>query len=67
MSVTLKVSGMKCGGCVNNARRALDGLAGLTSADIDLAQATAVLEGDIDIEAAIRRLSEAGYPAERLA
>jgi len=62
---TINISNMKCNGCVANAQKALQGLAGLESAEINLQQANAVLTGDFDLDEAIRRLTDAGYPAEK--
>ena len=61
---TINISNMKCNGCVANAHKALQNLPGLESAVIDLQQANAVLSGDIDLDEAIRLLTEAGYPAK---
>ena len=64
-TVTLQVSGMKCMGCVANAEQALEGLPGLEQLDISLEQGVARLSGRMDVEEAIIRLQNAGYPAER--
>jgi len=56
---------MKCNGCVANAQKALEGLPGLESVEINLQQANAVLTGDFDLAEALKRLAEAGYPAEK--
>jgi Cu+-exporting ATPase len=62
---TINISNMKCNGCVANAQNALQGLPGLESAEINLQQANAVLTGDFDLDEAIKRLTDAGYPAEK--
>jgi copper chaperone CopZ len=61
----INISNMKCNGCVANAQKSLEGLPGLESAEIDLQHANAVLIGDFDLNEAIRRLTDAGYPAEK--
>jgi copper chaperone CopZ len=61
----INISNMKCNGCVVNAQKSLEGLPGLESAEIDLQHANAVLIGDFDLNEAIRRLTDAGYPAEK--
>ncbi len=61
---TINISNMKCNGCVANAQKALQDLPGLESVVIDLQLANALLTGDFDIDEAISRLTEAGYPAE---
>lgn len=62
--ITINISNMKCNGCVANAQKALEDLAGLESVVIDLQQNNAVLSGDFDLDEVIRRLTEAGYPAQ---
>ena len=62
---TIKISNMKCNGCVANVEKALQGLPGLESVEVSLQQANAVLSGDFDLDEAIRRVTEAGYPAEK--
>ena len=61
---TINISNMKCDGCVANAQKALQDLPGLENADIDLQKGNAVLSGDFDLDEAIRRLTDAGYPAQ---
>ena len=63
---TIKISNMKCNGCVANVEKALLGLPGLESAEVSLELANAELSGDFDLDEAIRRVTEAGYPAEKL-
>ena len=63
----INISNMKCNGCVANAQKALEGLPGLESAEISLEQANAVLTGDFDLTEALKRLADAGYPAEKAA
>lgn len=62
--ITINISNMKCNGCVANAQKALENLPGLESVVIDLQQNNAVLSGDFDLDEVIRRLTEAGYPAQ---
>lgn len=59
---TYKVEGMKCAGCVANARTALEQLDGYEACDIDLANGTAEVEGDVAVEDVINALNNAGYP-----
>ena len=63
----INISNMKCNGCVANAEKALEGLPGLESVEINLQQANAVLSGDFDLSEALGRLTDAGYPAEKAA
>ncbi len=62
---TINIGKMMCNGCVANAKKALEGLPGLKSVEVDLKQANAVLVGDIDLDDALQRLNDAGYPAEK--
>lgn len=62
---TINISNLKCNGCVANAKKALEGLSGLESVEVDLKQANAVLTGDIDLDDALQRLKDAGYPSEK--
>ena len=53
---------MKCGGCIAKATDALSKLPGYVAAEFDLKAGTAVVEGDVDLKAAARALTAAGYP-----
>ncbi|MEJ2255813.1 MAG: heavy metal-associated domain-containing protein [Woeseiaceae bacterium] len=63
MATTLKISGMKCGGCVSSVKEALEAVAGVESADVSLEQAQAVVSGDADRDALIRSVEQAGFGA----
>ena len=65
--IEINISNMKCNGCVANAQKALEGLPGLESAEINLQQANAQLCGDFDLNEALKRLADTGYPAEKAA
>lgn len=62
--VRIKIGNMKCNGCVANAQKSLEDLPGLESAEINLQQASAELTGNFDLDEALKRLTDAGYPAE---
>lgn len=57
------VSGMKCEGCAATVKKTLEGMAGITEAEVDLANGEARAQGDVDPQAACQLLAEAGYPA----
>ena len=57
------VKGMKCNGCVTNANKALSQVPGFESAQFDLQQGTAQVQGDLDPQAVCQALAGAGYPA----
>lgn len=65
MSTTTRVyvQNMKCGGCIANANKALATVPGFEKAEFNLAEGTAVIEGDVDPQAATLALTQAGYPA----
>ena len=57
------VSGMKCEGCASTVKQALVDAAGVDSAEVDLAEGVASVQGDVDPQAVCQILAEAGYPA----
>jgi copper chaperone CopZ len=57
------VQGMKCGGCIDTANKALAEVAGFESAEFDLAAGTAVVQGNVDPQVVCYTLTTAGYPA----
>ncbi|WP_455212394.1 heavy-metal-associated domain-containing protein [Kaarinaea lacus] len=57
------VQGMKCDGCITNANKALAEVPGFESAQFDLQQGTAEIQGNVDPQAVCQALSGAGYPA----
>lgn len=57
-----KVEKMMCGGCVKNATQKLEALEGVTTVKVDLASASAEVEGTVDAQVVIDTLSAAGYP-----
>ena len=63
MATTLKVSGMKCGGCVSSFKDALEAVPGVESAEVRLEQADAVVTGDADVGALLRAVEQAGFSA----
>ena len=63
MATTLKVSGMKCGGCVSSVKNALEAVPGVESAEVSLEQADAVVTGDADVGALLQAVEQAGFSA----
>ena len=57
------VTGMTCNGCVEKATEAVSKIQGYEKSEFDLEAGTAVIEGDIDPQAAAQALTEVGYPA----
>lgn len=69
-TLTLKVNGMTCGGCVRSVKKILEGVPGVRSAAVSLESGQAVLQLDSasgpDLIAALRTaIEEAGYEAPR--
>lgn len=68
-TTTLKVSGMSCSHCVHTVTEALEGVAGVTRADVDLQQGRAVVEYDearTSPRALAATVSDEGYTAEEI-
>jgi copper chaperone len=57
------VTGMTCEGCVKKATEAVSKIQGYENSEFDLEAGTAMIEGDIDPQAAAQALTEVGYPA----
>ena len=65
-TVTLNIGGMTCGGCVKSVTKVLSETAGVSSANVDLASASAVVEFDdaqTNIAALIDVVEDAGFDA----
>lgn len=61
-----RVENMKCGGCVNHVKQKLEQLEGCARVTVDLASASAEVEGNISPQQIIDTLTAAGYPATLL-
>ncbi len=59
----LNVTGMTCGHCQNAVKSALEEVAGVQGAQVDLDKGTATVEGAADVEALLAAVREAGYEA----
>ena len=61
--INLKVSNVKCGGCVSNIQNGLSEMAGISSVEVDIPTGEVTLQADnpnlADIKAKLRTL---GYP-----
>ena len=63
-TTTIAVSGMTCMGCVASVKRVLGSLSGVSSADVTLNPAEAVVTyetGKVDLQAIKTAISDAGY------
>lgn len=59
----LKVSGLKCSGCVARAKEALSKLPGYVDAEFDLKTGDGAVRGAVDPQAVIQALGGLGYSA----
>jgi copper chaperone len=68
MKKVLSVEGMSCAHCVAHVKEALESVAGVTEADVDLGKTQAVVEGSAFDDAAMRSaVAEAGYEITAIA
>ena len=66
MKKTLAISGMSCGHCVSHVKSALEGLEGVTRADVSLDEhrADLTLVADVPDADLVATVEAAGYQAE---
>lgn len=62
-SVRLSVLGMRCAGCVSAVEGALQAVPGVSKAEVNFADHTAMVVGEADIEALKKAVKEAGFEA----
>jgi len=65
-SVTFKVGGMTCMGCVGSVQNVLRGTPGVSRVDVSLAEARATVEFDparVQVETLRRAVEDAGFDA----
>lgn len=58
------LSGMTCASCVSSVEKAIQGVDAVTAVSVNLAERTALVQGNIDPESVIQAVSDAGYGAE---
>ncbi len=66
-SISLAVSGMKCGGCESNVKNKLNGIEGVLSVDASSKENKVDVEYDVDqtnVEAISQAITEAGFVVE---
>ncbi|WP_028024565.1 cation transporter [Enterovibrio calviensis] len=63
-SLQLILSGMTCASCVSSVESAIKSVAGVDSVNVNLAERTALVSGDADVEVLINAIENAGYGAE---
>jgi copper chaperone len=65
--VTLKVTGMKCGGCESNIKNTLSSINGVLSVEAEHKKDSVSIEfnrADTSLDEIIKAISEAGFTAE---
>ena len=62
--VVLAISGMTCGGCAGAVTRALSGVSGVVTAQVDLAAGRATVTGTERPEDLLRAVTAAGFDGE---
>jgi len=58
---------MNCAGCVSSVEKALNGVPGVSSANVNFAEHTASVEGDVAVQSLLDAVQSAGYGAAELA
>lgn len=58
------ISGMTCASCVSSVEKAIRQVDAVSAVSVNLAERTALVQGEIDPESVIRAVSNAGYGAE---
>ena len=68
MTKKFKVEGMMCMHCVAHVKSALEGVAGVGKAEVDLKKKTALvtLSEDVPSETLLAAIAEAGYSAKEI-
>jgi len=64
--VRLSVSGLNCAGCVSTVEKALNGVAGVSAANVNFAEHTATIEGTMTAQSLVEAVESSGYGAVEL-
>lgn len=64
MPTIFNVQNMKCSGCSANVKKVLGEITSVESVSVDLDAKTVSVEGDIEVQAIVKAISDAGYPAK---
>ncbi|RZV34612.1 MAG: copper-translocating P-type ATPase [Chromatiales bacterium] len=62
----LSLSGISCAGCVSSVETALNDVEGVVTANVNFAEHSATIEGDVPVAALLDAVSNAGYGAAEL-
>ena len=58
---TVKVEGMKCQHCAGSTKKALEGIDGISNAEVDLDKGEVTFDGSADMETIKAAVSKAGF------
>ncbi len=61
--IRLNINGMTCGHCVAHTKKNLEAVPGVSEVEVALEPGAAVVRGDVDADALIAAVKEAGYEA----
>ncbi|MGD8783821.1 MAG: heavy metal translocating P-type ATPase [Thioalkalispiraceae bacterium] len=62
----LSINGLSCAGCVTTVENALRGVPGVEQADVNFAEHTALVKGEVTVEPLLSAVKQAGYDAAEL-
>ena len=62
--ITLDIQGASCAGCVAKIEKSLKAVPGVTSAEMNFADRTATIKGDVAADTLIDAVTQAGYGAK---
>jgi Cu+-exporting ATPase len=65
-SITLSISGMTCDGCARSVERILLNVPGVTQAQVDFRNGSAIVEGTAPPQVLAEAVADAGYGAKQL-
>ena len=65
-AIRLSVSGMSCAGCVTSVENAIKAVDGVSLANVNFGEHTAMVEGDVNIGSLVEAIRAAGYDAAEL-
>jgi copper chaperone CopZ len=61
--IRLNINGMTCGHCVAHTKKNLEAVPGVSEVEVTLEPGAAVVRGNVDADALIAAVKEAGYEA----
>ncbi len=64
--IRLSVTGMNCAGCVSSVEKALNGVAGVSAANVNFVEHTATIEGTMTAQSLVEAVQSSGYDAAEI-